>query len=73
VKHTTDPLSGRRRLVNLDAAADVYSLHPRTIRRMISRGQITGYRVGPRVVRVDLDEIDAAITTIPAGGSGEVA
>lgn len=33
----------------------------RTIRRCIAAGRIKGYRLGPRVLRVDLDELDALL------------
>lgn len=34
------------------------NVHPKTLRRYIAEGLITGYRVGPRNLRVDLDELD---------------
>jgi excisionase family DNA binding protein len=34
----------------------------RTVRRMIADGRIPAYRVNARLVRLDLDEVDAAIT-----------
>ncbi|MDQ1305876.1 MAG: hypothetical protein QG671_1708, partial [Actinomycetota bacterium] len=40
--------------------------HPDTIRRWISNGRITGYRMGPRLIRVDLDELAAMLK--PIGG-----
>ncbi|WP_155269466.1 excisionase family DNA-binding protein [Mycobacterium avium] len=39
----------------------------RTIRQMIADGRLTGYRSGARLIRVDLNEIDAAMT--PFGGT----
>ena len=59
----TDP----HRLETLASAAERHGVHPRTIRRRIADGTITGYRSGPRLVRVDPDEVDQALlTTIPA-------
>ena len=56
---------GRLRSVN--AAADRYDVNPRTVRRWIADGLITGYRVGGKLVKVDLDEIDRTIVRpIPA-------
>lgn len=60
-----------RRLVTLAQAAEALSLHERTIRRYIAQGRITGYRIGQRSLRVDLDEVEALATPIPtAGGLG---
>lgn len=50
----------QRRLVPIRAAAAKYGIHTNTIRRRIADGTIRAYRFGPRVVRVDLDELDAA-------------
>jgi excisionase family DNA binding protein len=50
-------------------AAERAGVHPRTILRYIARGELTGYRVGPKLIKVDLDEIDALFRRIPAGGS----
>jgi excisionase family DNA binding protein len=38
----------------------------KTIRRRIADGSITGYRFGPRVIRVDLDEVESLFKRIPA-------
>jgi excisionase family DNA binding protein len=57
-----------RRLVSLTAAAEYAGCHPRTIRRRIADGDLTGYRFGPRGVRVDLDELYASFAPIPTAG-----
>ena len=54
-----------RRLVPLDSAADHLGVSPRTLRRRIADGSITGYRMGPRIIRVDLNEVEALLTPIP--------
>ncbi len=49
--------------------ADAYA--ERTLRRYIASGRLTGYRVGPRLVRVDLNELDANLRPIvPPNGGG---
>lgn len=53
-------------LVNLQDAAERAGVHPKTVRRWISEGRITGYRIGPRFIRVDLDELAAMLK--PIGG-----
>ena len=64
------PQRAARRLETLDAAAEYVGVHPRTLRRWISSGQLAGYRAGPRLIRVDLDEVDAMLSRpILAGGS----
>ena len=51
--HTTEPL-----FVSLDDGGIRVSLHPRTLRRAISAGELTGYKIG-KSLRVRLDELDA--------------
>ncbi len=61
----------RRHLVSLAEAAERAGCNPKTIRRRISDGSLTGYRMGPRLIRVDADELDALLRPIPsAGGAG---
>ena len=57
-----------RRLVSIDQAARLVDVSPRTIRRRIADGSLTGYRFGPRVIRVDLDEVESLLTRIPTAG-----
>ena len=41
----------------LSDAASECGVSTKTIRRMIARGEIYGERIGPRLIRVDLDTI----------------
>lgn len=41
----------------LTEAAEIAKTSRQTVRRMIADGRLTGYRVGTRGVRVDLNEI----------------
>jgi excisionase family DNA binding protein len=60
-----------RRLVGLAVAAEYADVSTRTLRRYISHGRLTGYRVGPRLIKVDLNELDAMARPIPtARGPG---
>jgi excisionase family DNA binding protein len=52
-----------RRYESLDAAAERLDVNPRTIRRAIAAGTITGYRVGTKALRVDPDEVDQKLLT----------
>jgi excisionase family DNA binding protein len=58
---------GRRRYVKPIEAAEYLGVTDRTIRQMIADGRLTGYRSGPRLVRIDLNELDAAMK--PFGGA----
>lgn len=59
------------RLASQQAGAAFADVHSRTIRRWIAQGLITGYRVGPRLVKVDLDELEQLIQPIPTAGDAE--
>lgn len=54
-------MSNRRRYASLAESAQYVGCHERTIRRLIAAGTITGYRLG-RSVRIDLNELDEAMT-----------
>lgn len=60
----------RRRLAALADAAAYAGVSPKTIRRRISDGSLRGYRMGPRLLRVDLNELDAMLRPIPTAGGG---
>ncbi len=62
-----------RRLESIPQSAEYVGVSTKTIRRWISAGIITGYRAGPRLIRVDLNELDAALRPVPtaSGVSGE--
>lgn len=53
--------AGVRRYAKLTEAAEYLGVTDRTIRQMIADGRLTGYRSGNRLVRVDLNEVDAAM------------
>jgi len=54
-----------RRLASLADAAEYAACSRETIRRRISDGTLHGYRLGKRLLRVDLNEIDKALRPIP--------
>lgn len=54
-----------RSFITLNAAARRFDCSERTIRRMIANGELTGYRVGKRLVRVDAAEVEALARVIP--------
>ncbi|WP_035756846.1 excisionase family DNA-binding protein [Granulicoccus phenolivorans] len=59
-------LPAHAKYVRQEVAAERWDVSVDTIRRLIASGKITGYRLNRRVIRVDLDEVDAAFRPIPA-------
>jgi excisionase family DNA binding protein len=59
----------RRRWVSINEVAEHLGVTTRTIRLMMADGRLTGYRNGNRFVRLDLDEVDAAMK--PYGGGAK--
>jgi len=57
-----------KRLVPIAVGADSVHVSSKTIRRRIADGSLTGYRMGPRLIRIDLDELDALMRPIPTAG-----
>jgi len=49
----------------LAAAALRLNCSTRTLRRRISDGSLTGYRFGPRLIRVSVAEVDALLCPVP--------
>lgn len=58
--------NSRRRLASIAHAAEYSDLSARTIRRYVAEGRLVGYRVGPRLVKIDLDDLDELARPIPA-------
>lgn len=58
----------QRHLVSINQAADHVGVSARTIRRAISRGEIQAVRLGPRLIRIDVVQLDAALRPIPTAG-----
>jgi excisionase family DNA binding protein len=54
-----------RKYATIEAEAERLAVNPRTIRRMIARGQLTGYRFGDRLIRLDQAEVDSLMRPIP--------
>lgn len=52
----------KHRYVRYPAAAEYLDCTVRTIRAMVADGRLRGYRSGTRLVRVDLNDIDAHLT-----------
>jgi excisionase family DNA binding protein len=54
----------RQQLISLAEAADRIDVSTRTLRRYIAAGRLTGYRVGPRLIKIDPNELDQLPTTL---------
>lgn len=59
-----------RRLASIKQAAEYAACSTKTIRRRISDGSLTGYRMGKRLIRVDLNELDAVLRPVPSARVG---
>jgi len=66
VSHSITP----RSYASIEQAGDLLGCSPRTVRRMIAAGEITGYRLGKRLLRVDLIEVETRLRPIPTAVGG---
>jgi len=47
-----------RNYVSIEFVAEFYGVSQRTVRNWISDGVLNGYELGPRLIRLDYDEIE---------------
>lgn len=66
-------LTPESRYGSIEEVAAVLAVNPRTVRRLIATGHLTGYRVGSRIIRVNLDEVQNLLQPIPAARAGRSA
>ena len=50
------------KLLSVEEAADYLGLHPNTVWNWVRRGHMTAYKLGPRLVRVQLSDLQAMVT-----------
>lgn len=62
-----------RRLITIAVAADYLGVADKTIRRRISDGSLTAYRMGSRLIRLDAAEVDELLRPIPTAGGNDAA
>jgi excisionase family DNA binding protein len=68
VKGTALPVS--MNLVTIAVAAEYIGVSGKTIRRRIADGSLPAWRVGPRLLRVNLDDVgQVLLRRIPAAGT----
>jgi excisionase family DNA binding protein len=56
------------KFISLESAAEWLDCSPRTVRRYIAEGRLTAYRIGPRLLRIDVAELEALMRKVPSGG-----
>ncbi len=59
-----------RRYATFAEAGEVLGVSARTVRRYVIDGRLTGYRVGPKLLKVDLNEVDRLARPVAAAGPG---
>lgn len=57
----------RNRLLTVAAAGDHIGVSTKTLRRRIAEGELPAYRIGPRAIRVRLEDVEAMCRRIPTG------
>lgn len=55
--------------IGLQEAADYCDVDPRTVRRWIAAGRVNAVRIGPRLIKFDVAELDKIMS--PVGGGAE--
>jgi excisionase family DNA binding protein len=59
----------RRHLITIVEAAEYLGVTERTVRQMIFDGRLRAYRLNPKFIRLDLNEIEDALK--PVGGAAD--
>jgi excisionase family DNA binding protein len=65
----TTPLTAilDKKFLSLDEAAELIGVDKRTLRRRIASGELAGYRMSRKIVRVRLADVEALLKPIPVG------
>lgn len=58
-------------LVTIQEAAKILRVHPNTIHNYIQRGQLKAQRIGSRIIRIALADLDAIANPYQGGASGQ--
>jgi excisionase family DNA binding protein len=56
-----------KRYVTESEVAENCQVSVRTVRRLISAGTLTAYRIGPCLIRLDADEVERVMLANPVG------
>jgi excisionase family DNA binding protein len=46
-----------KKKITMQEAAEIYGVHVKTIRRYIASGLLSAERIGPRLIRLDAEEV----------------
>jgi hypothetical protein len=72
--NTNGAAEPRRRFASVQAVAEMFDVDPATVRRWIASGLVTGYRVGDRLVKLDIAEVERKVVQpIPTADEREAA
>lgn len=55
-------------LISLEEASFILACSTKTVRRRIAEGKLTGYRFGPKLIRVRRSEVEQLLTPMHFGG-----
>ena len=70
-EHVRDPAEERdfmpERTITLEDAANACGVSNLTIRRWITEGRLRAYRLGPRLIRVETEDINAMFEPLGPG------
>ncbi|MEU7632017.1 DNA-binding protein [Nocardia sp. NPDC049220] len=62
-------MSAQRVLISLrDAAELAGGVHPRTVRRWVGDGLLEGFQIGPKLIKVDRDQVLALVRPLNESG-----
>jgi len=61
------------RKITIAQVAEQYDVSTRTIRRYIADGRLTAYRIGPRMIRLDPDQVRQQLDGDPVATTNGVA
>lgn len=59
-----------RRYGSIADGAELLGVTERTVRNFIARGQLTGYRLGAKTIRIDMREVESLLKPIPTAAAG---
>jgi excisionase family DNA binding protein len=66
-----EPVNRRERrhpeLVGIPKSAEILGVDARTVRRYIASGKLPAVRVGPRLIKIDVADLEALL--VPVGGA----
>ncbi|WP_322859152.1 helix-turn-helix domain-containing protein [Mycobacterium europaeum] len=65
----SNKFANRSELIGLQQAADYCDVSYRTVRRWIADGRLNAVRVGPRLLKVDVAELNRVLAPVGGGAA----